>query len=483
MAIRELPVRAQVVGVAVLALALFAVVPTPAGADPGSTVPDSGSRPTAIGGLALPGQGGGVPGATFHPQTPVIGPLAIQILAEETAVESLGEQLKQAEETVATAQTAVSQLELRLRSAQSKAAQLRQRQSSAASDAFKWANQLGPFDSYASQLHELTRLAPGITDGPGGQALAIQVKLAEDEIRAAAKAYEDSDAAARTAASHRDLLKASFNQRSTALATLKTQNAAELTKVEAERDAYEQSLGSSTLGEINADGMTSNPKALDAVKFALSQLGVPYLWGAEGPNRYDCSGLMLAAYRSVGVTLPRIANEQFHSSPAVTSTRTSRGDLLVPGDMVFFSDDLNDWTKIHHVGMYIGSGKMVHAPSTGDVVKISSVHWSEFFGAVRIFPAVPAPKPGPSAAPPVSGQPTPSSPGVSHPSGGGTSVSPAPPTSSAPSSPAPPTNPPPSSSAPSGGGSSSAAPSSSGSSNKPGDSDAAKNEAGTTGIR
>ena len=95
-----------------------------------------------------------------------------------------------------------------------------------------------------------------------------------------------------------------------------------------------------------------------AVKFACSQIGKPYVWGADGPDSYDCSGLVLAAWAKAGVSLPHNAAQQRR----VTKT-VSRGDLR-PGDLVFYYSDL------HHVGMYVGDGWVVHAPRSGDVVRM-----------------------------------------------------------------------------------------------------------------
>jgi peptidoglycan DL-endopeptidase CwlO len=94
------------------------------------------------------------------------------------------------------------------------------------------------------------------------------------------------------------------------------------------------------------------------VNFACSQIGKPYVWGAAGPNSYDCSGLMLRAWAQVGVSLPHNAARQ----RAVTK-QISRAELR-PGDLVFYYSDL------HHVGMYVGDGWVVHAPQTGDVVRM-----------------------------------------------------------------------------------------------------------------
>lgn len=129
----------------------------------------------------------------------------------------------------------------------------------------------------------------------------------------------------------------------------------------------------------------ASPKALTAVKAALGQLGVPYSWGGGGPDGptygseqganikgFDCSGLTLYAYAQVGINLPHYTGDQWKAG-----TQVGR-DQLRPGDLVFFHADL------HHMGMYIGDGKMVHAPQTGDVVKISPVDALPWAGAVRV---------------------------------------------------------------------------------------------------
>ncbi|MEV0154128.1 NlpC/P60 family protein [Micromonospora sp. NPDC050686] len=97
------------------------------------------------------------------------------------------------------------------------------------------------------------------------------------------------------------------------------------------------------------------------VKFACAQIGKPYVWGAEGPNSYDCSGLMLAAWAKAGVSLPHNARQQRR-----VTARVSRADLR-PGDLVFYYADL------HHVGMYVGGGWVVHASQAGMPIKMKRV--------------------------------------------------------------------------------------------------------------
>jgi cell wall-associated NlpC family hydrolase len=101
--------------------------------------------------------------------------------------------------------------------------------------------------------------------------------------------------------------------------------------------------------------------AQKAVDTALAQVGDPYVWGAAGPDAFDCSGLMQYAYSAAGVSLP-------HSSASQSrmGTPVSR-DQLQPGDLVFF------YSPVSHVGMYIGNGQMVHASTSGQPVKVASV--------------------------------------------------------------------------------------------------------------
>lgn len=101
-------------------------------------------------------------------------------------------------------------------------------------------------------------------------------------------------------------------------------------------------------------------KAAKAIAFACAQIGKPYDWGADGPGSYDCSGLTQSAWEAAGVSLPHNAAMQ-----AEYGTRVKQSDLL-PGDLLFF------YSPISHDGIYIGKGLMVHAPSSGDVVKIAS---------------------------------------------------------------------------------------------------------------
>jgi cell wall-associated NlpC family hydrolase len=122
----------------------------------------------------------------------------------------------------------------------------------------------------------------------------------------------------------------------------------------------------------SATAQAPNSRAAAAVSYAYSKLGSPYVWGATGPDAFDCSGLMQAAYRSAGISLPRTTYAQID-----TGTRVSRAELL-PGDLVFF------YSAISHVGMYVGNGQMVHAPNPSAPVRIAPISEMPFAGATRV---------------------------------------------------------------------------------------------------
>jgi cell wall-associated NlpC family hydrolase len=108
-----------------------------------------------------------------------------------------------------------------------------------------------------------------------------------------------------------------------------------------------------------------------AVNTALAQLGDAYVWAGAGPNAFDCSGLTRFAYATAGVALPHSSGMQSR-----IGTPVRRADLQ-PGDLVFFH------SPVSHVGMYIGNGQMVHAPTTGDVVRIANVDAVRGFTSAR----------------------------------------------------------------------------------------------------
>jgi peptidoglycan DL-endopeptidase CwlO len=117
---------------------------------------------------------------------------------------------------------------------------------------------------------------------------------------------------------------------------------------------------------------TANTIGAQALRWALSRRGDPYVWGAAGPRAFDCSGLVLWAYAQVGISLPHFTGSQWTVGVHIARSQ------LQPGDLVFFYPDIG------HVGLYIGNGLMVDAPDFGENVQVQPVMWAAYVGAVRI---------------------------------------------------------------------------------------------------
>ena len=109
---------------------------------------------------------------------------------------------------------------------------------------------------------------------------------------------------------------------------------------------------------------------------AASAIGVPYRWGGNGPDGFDCSGLVVAAFRSVSVVLPRTAQSQYDATHSIETGPT-------PGDLVFFGPSHRD---VSHVGIVLGRGLMIDAPHTGAFVRIESYAWPNLLDYRELTP-------------------------------------------------------------------------------------------------
>jgi cell wall-associated NlpC family hydrolase len=158
-------------------------------------------------------------------------------------------------------------------------------------------------------------------------------------------------------------------------AKLKSEKAqlAKIKKAVDEQQRLVNKLGGGT--SVSIGGTYTGPASGNArtvLNWAYSKLGTPYEYGGTGP-RYDCSGLTMMAWRAAGVSIPRVVPDQYNAT-----RRVARADLQ-PGDLVFFDG-------LGHVGIYVGGGKFIHSPHTGDVVKITSLsgyYSSNYVGAGR----------------------------------------------------------------------------------------------------
>ena len=143
----------------------------------------------------------------------------------------------------------------------------------------------------------------------------------------------------------------------------------------ARRSVEEADLLRSILSGANAAGIEVTPGS--PVETALAYHGIPYLWGGETPAGFDCSGLVLYVFRQHGVELPHYSGSQFLLGDKVVPA------ALQPGDVVFFG------SPIHHVGIYIGGGYYIHAPRTGDFIKISPLAKRRDYAGARRYDWVP----------------------------------------------------------------------------------------------
>ncbi|MET8249869.1 C40 family peptidase [Micromonospora sp. NPDC005197] len=407
------PVLRPKLWAALLGAIAAAVLATPAYAEPAvpTTVPDTGARPPSIGAPQVPGS----PPVAGIPAPPVVnigaGPLAAQIAAAESQVGLLGDQLLLTRQKRTDAQAQLAAAGKVLATTQDALLRAQQAADAAASDAVKAAAALPPGD-FANDIQGLSRLQR-INRGEKVEGATTAVAGELSRARANEQAAYQAHATAKTAV---DAAEAEFATGEKALRTaeasllkLRKDNATQLIELERQQEAAEQQLGAGYVVGQSSSGMSAHPRALAAVRYALAQLGDPYKWSEEGPDEFDCSGLMWAAYRSPGADyfdLPRVSRDQY----AATRSRTVPQSALLPGDLLFFASG-SSWTTIHHVGMYIGNGKMVQAPTTGDVVKISVVGWSRLYAATRVIGAVPTPTvplpPPPTTTPTPPTKPTP----------------------------------------------------------------------------
>jgi len=127
----------------------------------------------------------------------------------------------------------------------------------------------------------------------------------------------------------------------------------------------------------SAESAAPTPAAGAAIAFAARQLGLPYVWGGNGPAKgdagFDCLGLTMAAYASAGINIPRTATEQYRHGPSVPLSS------LRPGDLVFYGN--SDFA--HHVGIFVSSGTILDAPKTGTVVRLDPLAADDLFAATR----------------------------------------------------------------------------------------------------
>ncbi|MGW9300209.1 C40 family peptidase [Streptomyces cyaneofuscatus] len=221
------------------------------------------------------------------------------------------------------------------------------------------------------QSHVVERVAAG--RAATVERLTADARRADALAAASRKAVDEQKKLAARQKKQRDTVRGKLKEVETLLATLSAEQLAQLAGLEqrgvaaAQRELVASGALSSTRPPTRQGG--------DAITYAIEQIGKPYVWGAEGPGSFDCSGLTSQAWAAAGRPIPRTSQEQWKQLPKVPVSS------LRPGDLVIY------FPKATHVALYIGDGLVVQAPRPGTKVKVSPVASNPLLGAVRPDPA------------------------------------------------------------------------------------------------
>ncbi|MEH7439492.1 NlpC/P60 family protein [Neobacillus drentensis] len=151
---------------------------------------------------------------------------------------------------------------------------------------------------------------------------------------------------------------------------------AQLAQQQHAQPAKRQSVSNKTslsAPSVNVSNETTSATASNVIAIAKRYMGIPYVWGGTTPNGFDCSGLTSYVFRQVGINLPRVSRDQQSVGTKISPSQVQPGDLVFRG------------SPAYHVGIYIGGGQYIHAPQTGDVVKISTYNPAKFTSASRVL--------------------------------------------------------------------------------------------------
>jgi cell wall-associated NlpC family hydrolase len=313
--------------------------------------------------------------------------LATQIETANEQISALGEQydgaqlrLQQAQQNLANFQADIAPIKARIdelkaaiasRAASNYRAELGG-SSTSALDATN-AEELSVRNRYAA--------SQAAVDNGNFEQLSAEERLLAQEQHEAEQAHADAEAAQASLTTTRQQLAAANQQRVVLLSNVQGQLALVLPTEEGRRQAAELALALAEFAPGIADGgipslfpglPAVSPSAAIAIGFAQAQIGKPYVYAAAGPNSYDCSGLVMAAFAFAGVQLPHYSGAQYAMLPHVPLT------AVQPGDLLFWGDAASE-----HVAIYVGAGRILEAGGTGDDVHIGPI-WGHPFGAARV---------------------------------------------------------------------------------------------------
>ena len=329
-------------------------------------------------GLALAGTIGillaAVP-ASADPGTPATSAEAAQLVAERGhQLEVVTEEFNEAQDVLAAQQAAATAAAAELEHATAALAQAQESVRGIARSAFT-GDSVGGFhalltsdsaDEFVTRVATLESIAghqAGVLDQAAEAGIAAaQAQATAQEAAAAAQATYDA-ALGKQAELEKQIAdyRSQFEQLSAEerQAVLAAHHPAEA-PTEPQRASRDERPAADAPAS-SAPVVASSQAVQVAIDTAMAQRGKPYVWAASGPGSFDCSGLVQYAFRAAGVTVPRASRNQ-----AAMGTPVSRAEAR-PGDLVAF------YSPVSHVGIYLGDGQMVHAPTSGDVVKVASV--------------------------------------------------------------------------------------------------------------
>jgi peptidoglycan DL-endopeptidase CwlO len=323
---------------------------------------------------ALPSSLAGIGGAVLLTATLLVAPASAQpttvagLLAHyydlSAEAELVNEELLTVQEQLTQQQQASATAAKAADDAKAKADSLRDEADSAqdvdrVADALSASNELDALSALATSTSpddlvgklEAASLVAHLTSEPRkGDAALAAAEQAEQHANSAAKQAQDLEA--QVTASANDV-----QQRRSALDAQITEVQQALDNLTPEQRSLLEGIEDYDSGDVVIPGGDTGA----VLQFALGQLGKPYLWGAVGPDSYDCSGLVQTAYRAAGVKVPRVSRQQ-----ATVGQKVARGNVRA-GDLIFY------YNPVHHVAIAIDGTRAVHAPSFGQDVKISNI--------------------------------------------------------------------------------------------------------------
>jgi cell wall-associated NlpC family hydrolase len=214
-----------------------------------------------------------------------------------------------------------------------------------------------------SDLSRQLAQAKSIDDSLAKQRNALNDRLASEQKLLGQITEANRQAAAKAAADRAAAVRSAMAAAKAAMAATKSSRSS---------SSPSPSGSSGSSGSSDAlPAIPSSDQAAVAVRAAMAQIGKRYVWAGAGPDTFDCSGLTMSSWRQAGVVMSHSAADQYGSFKHVST------DQLQPGDLVFFGH------PIHHVGMYVGGGMMVHAPESGELVQVSPMSRGDLVGASR----------------------------------------------------------------------------------------------------